>query len=309
MKYKEWIELWFENYVKPTSKTKTCICYTSIIQRQIMPKLGDYDLDEITPLILQKFVTALLTAGNSKTGRGLSSNTVNLIITIIQESLETAVSVGVLEMYIADKIKRPKTKERKVESFSLKEQKLIEQGVLKHKKSRMLGVLLCLYTGLRIGELLALEWKDIDLKKRELSVNKSCTDYVSGEGKYIRVIESPKTETSIRTIPIPKQLVPILKELKTNNKSKYVVGDGNKTISIRSYQRSFEAVLRKLNISHKGFHALRHTFATRALESGMDVKTLSEILGHKNPTVTLTRYAHAFLEHKRQMMDKLGNLL
>ncbi len=309
MKYKEWIYLWYENYVKPTSKTKTRICYTSIMQRQIISKLGDYELGEMTPLILQKFVTELLTAGNSKTGSGLSSNTVNLIITMIQESLETAVSVGILETYIGDKIKRPKIKERKVEGFSLREQKLIETGVLKHKKSKMLGVLLCLYTGLRIGELLALEWEDIDFKKRELSVSKSCTDSVSKEGKYVRVIESPKTETSIRTIPIPKQLVPILKELKASNKSKYVVGDGNKTISIRSYQRSFETLLRKLNISHKGFHALRHTFATRALESGMDVKTLSEILGHKNPTVTLTRYAHTFLEHKRHMMDKLGSLL
>ena len=309
MKYKEWIMEWYENYVKPTSKTKTCICYSSIIGRQIIPKLGDYELDEITPLILQRFITELLTTGNSKTGGGLASNSVNLIITIVQESLETAVTVGLTETYIGDKVKRPKTKERKVESFSRTEQKLIEEAVLKHSKPRMLGVLLCLYTGLRIGELLALEWKDIDLKKRELSVNKSCTDYVSMEGKYIRVIELPKTDTSVRIIPIPKQLIQILRELKLNNKSKYVVGEGSKVISVRSYQRSFEALLRKLNISHKCFHALRHTFATRALESGMDVKTLSEILGHKNPTVTLTRYAHTFIEHKRQMMDKLGSLL
>ena len=309
MRYKEWISEWYRNYVEPTTKTKTCICYTSIIQRQIMPKLGDYDLDEITPLILQKFITELLKTGNSKTGAGLSSNSVNLIITVIQESLKTAETIGISKCYIGDKIKRPRIKERKVESFSLGEQKIIEEAVLNHKKPRMLGVLICLYTGLRIGELLALEWKDIDFKKRELYVNKSCTDCVSAEGKYIRVVESPKTDTSVRVIPIPKQLIKILRELKIKNKSKYVVGEGSKVISVRSYQRSFEALLRKLNISHKGFHALRHTFATRALESGMDVKTLSEILGHKNPTVTLTRYAHAFLEHKRQMMDKLGNLL
>ena len=84
---------------------------------------------------------------------------------------------------------------------------------------------------------------------------------------------------------------------------------GGNAVSIRSYQRSFELLLKRQNIVHCGFHSLRHTFATRALECGMDVKTLSEILGHKNPTVTLNRYAHSLLEHKAAMMNRLGKLL
>lgn len=129
------------------------------------------------------------------------------------------------------------------------------------------------------------------------------------DGKYGRSVDTPKTDTSVRTIPIPKQLVPLLKDLRRRNESEYVVGEGDKVISIRSYQRSFELLLKKLNIDHKGFHALRHTFATRAYESGMDIKTLSEILGHKNPSVTLSRYAHSFMDHKRVMMNKVGNFL
>ena len=309
MKYLDWINEWFDNYVKPTTKNKTISCYKSVINKHIVPGLGDYEIGDITPILLQKFITDLLNKGNSRTGRGLSSNTVNLIITIIQVSLETASRLELTNHYVADKVKRPRSKEKKIESFSLAEQKKIEAAVLSHKKVKMFGILLCLYTGLRIGELMALKWSDIDFVKKELHVTKSCSDGFLVNGKYGRLVDTPKTDTSVRTIPIPKQLVPLLKDVKRRNESEYVVGDGDKEISIRSYQRSFELLLKRLNIEHKGFHALRHTFATRACEAGMDIKTLSEILGHKNPSVTLSRYAHSFWDHKKQMMDKVGAFL
>ena len=97
--------------------------------------------------------------------------------------------------------------------------------------------------------------------------------------------------------------------MKKKSKCEFVIADGEKPVFIRSYQRTFELLLKKLKLPHKGFHSLRHTFATRALECGMDVKSLSEILGHKNPTVTLNRYAHSLLEHKTAMMNRLGKLL
>ncbi len=309
MKYSDWINEWFDNYVKPTTKNKTIACYKSVINKHIVPGLGDYEIGDITPILLQKFITDLLNKGNSRTGRGLSSNTVNLIITIIQVSLETASRLELTNHYVADKVKRPRSKEKKIECFSLSEQKKIEAAVLSHKKIKMFGILLCLYTGLRIGELMALKWSDIDFVKKELHVTKSCSDGFLVNGKYGRLVDTPKTDTSVRTIPIPKQLVPLLKDVKRRNESEYVVGDGDKEISIRSYQRSFELLLKRLNIEHKGFHALRHTFATRACEAGMDIKTLSEILGHKNPSVTLSRYAHSFWDHKKQMMDKVGAFL
>lgn len=103
--------------------------------------------------------------------------------------------------------------------------------------------------------------------------------------------------------------MPYLRQIKRRAKSEFVIADGDKPVFVRSYQRTFELLLKKLKIKRKGFHALRHTFATRALECGMDVKTLSEILGHKNATVTLNRYVHSMLEHKTQMMNRLGKLL
>ena len=101
----------------------------------------------------------------------------------------------------------------------------------------------------------------------------------------------------------------MMKALKKRSVSPFVVSASGNPVSVRSYQRSFELLLKKLKIPHRGFHSLRHTFATRALECGMDVKTLSEILGHKNPTVTLNRYAHSLMEHKADMMNRLGKLL
>lgn len=181
--------------------------------------------------------------------------------------------------------------------------------MLEKEEPHLFGILLCLYTGLRIGELLALTWDDIDCQKGTLSVTKSCHDGWENK-RYIKIFDSAKTQSSERVIPLSKQVIVRLKEIRKQTNSKFVVtGKTESGAQIRSYQRTFEKTLKKLDIPHKGFHALRHTFATRALEIGMDVKTLSEILGHRDPAVTLQRYAHSLMEHKAEMMNKLGRLM
>lgn len=308
MQYEKWLWFWIDNYVKPTAKNNTYSRYSQLMRNHIIPNFGTYDLNALSPLDIQAMVTKLLENGNTKTGAGLSSNTVNSVISVIQNSLYMAYSVGETSTYVGNKIKRPKISEKQVACFSIEEQKKIEQYVLNHKKDKLFGIVLCLYTGLRIGELLALEWTDIDFAKGILTVNKTCYDG-SVNGKLVRMVDTPKTTTSIRIIPLPKQLIPLLKSLKKRSNCKCVIANNDKPVLVRSYQRTFELILKKLSISHKGFHSLRHTFATRALECGMDVKTLSEILGHKNPTITLNRYAHSMLEHKKEMMNRLGKLL
>lgn len=309
MKYKEWLNEWLDLYAKPSVKPRTYNQYSNVVKRRLIPNLGEYDMDDLDARIIQRYIVSLSQSGNIKNGKGLAPNSVNSIILVIHASLSMAYILGLTKSIYVDKIKRPKTIEKVVESFSAEEQKRIEQAVLKDKRPKMIGLILCLYTGLRIGELLALEWRDIDFINCELSVTKTCYDGKDEFGNFGRIIGTPKTETSRRTIPLPKQIIPLLKEAKKNNNSKYVVGDGNKLISVRSYQRSFELLLKKQKISHHGFHALRHTFATRAIECGMDVKTLSEILGHKNPTITLNRYVHSFMAHKKEFMNRLGKLL
>lgn len=309
MKYKDWLYDWLELYQKESVKPRTYKHYEDVIQKRLIPKLGDLEMEDLTPIVLQRYVVELSQKGNTRTGKGLAPNSVNSVILVLHSSLSMAYLLGLTKEIHVDKIKRPKTCEKAVESFTKNEQKLIEQAVLSDKRDKMFGIILCLYSGLRIGELLALEWSDIDFSKGELNVYKSCYDGKNENGKSCRITGSPKTESSKRTIPISKQLIPLLKERKRRSSSKHVVGEGNKIISVRSYQRSFELLLKKQKIQHHGFHALRHTFATRAIECGMDVKSLSEVLGHKNPTITLKRYVHSFMEHKREYMNRLGKLL
>lgn len=309
MQYKRWLEIWLDDFVRPTAKPKTCARYKDIALKHIAARIGAYELDELTPLILQRFTVGLLKDGNLVTGRGLAPSSVNGIVTVAQSSLKTAFEVGMTKRYIADKIRRPKLTEKQVCCFSPEEQRKIEQAALCDRRPKLWGIVLCLYTGLRIGELLALEWSDFDFKKATVSVSKSCHDGKRPDGIPARVIDTPKTETSRRLIPLPQQLISLLRVWKKKTGDGFIVSDKRGPSLVRSYQRAFERLLKRLRVERKGFHALRHTFATRAIECGMDVKTLSEILGHKNPTITLTRYAHSLNAHKRDMMNRVGKRL
>ncbi len=307
MLYKDWLNIWLNNYVKSTAKIQTYNRYLKICELHIIPDLGDIDLYNLSAMDLQMFISDLLIKGNHKTGKELSASFVRIVIAVLQNSLKTAYLTGAAPFYEADKIKRPKLKEKQVECFTLAEQKQIETYVLNCHKDKLFGIVLCLYTGLRIGELLALTWNDIDLEKGTLNISKTCFD--ANIGGHCRITDEPKTAHSKRVIPLPKQTLALLKTYKKQSDSDYVISENGKPIFVRSYQRSFELLLKKLKLPHKGFHSLRHTFATRAIECGMDVKTLSEILGHKNATITLNRYTHSLMAHKTEMMNRLGKLL
>lgn len=310
MLYKDWLKDWLECYVKHSAKQKTYTRYYEIVYRHIIPSIGNYELTDLTPNILQEYITNELRCGNLKTGEGLSVNSVNCIITVIQSSLKTAVYIGKTSIYVGDKIKRPKAQEKQVICFTQLEQRKIEDAIMNGENIRLYGVILCLYTGLRIGELLALEWSDISFQKGSISVTKTCYELKDDSGHYVRIVGTPKTKSAERIIPLPKQIIPILKTLRSQSKSQYVIeSKTHEAVSVRTYQRSFEHLLKNLSIPHKGFHSLRHTFATRAIECGVDVKTLSEILGHKDPTITLKRYVHSLFEHKKKMMNMIGKLL
>lgn len=302
MKYKEWLEKWQLIYVKPYVKERTYQKYKTQVKLHIAPRLGEYEMENLTAIRLQEFILSL-------TEKGLAANTINGIVTVIKISLKKAVSIEIINKQYTDCIQRPKARAKQVQCFSLKEQRKMEMYIIQKNQSNLFGVILCFYTGLRIGELLALRWSDVDFQKGFLRITKSCYDTWK-DGQYVKKVETPKTLSSERIIPLPKSVLSILKSLKRNTAEEYIIsGKRVHGISVRSYQKTFERLLKRLEISHKSFHSLRHTFATRALECGMDVKTLSEILGHKNPTVTLNRYAHSMFEHKKEMMNKVGKLL
>jgi len=247
--------------------------------------------------------------GNLVNGKPLSTNTVLAIVSIIKQSLNFALKLELISKDYFSILSIPNLKQKEVGVFTLKEQRQIEEYCLNSKKDNYFGIVLCLYTGLRIGELLALTWEDIDLKKRLLYVRHTLTRIRQDEG-MITILDEPKTIKSKRIIPLSTILIHYLKEIKRRSTSNYVITTRSNTfVAIRSYQRTYEKLLKRCNVTYKNFHVLRHTFATRALESGMDIKTLSEILGHTNTTITLNRYAHSMMNYKIMMMDKLGKLL
>lgn len=301
MKYGEWLNEWLASTVKPLKKATTFQKYDGIAKQLLIPELGGYEINLLSASVLQNFAARLT--------KKYAANTVNGIIGVLKKSLERAEKTGVAERQYAGCIQYPKSREKQVECLTASEQKKIERYIVSCKKHKLYGILLCLYTGLRVGELLALKWTDVDLRRGVIEVNKTCHDSWEN-GKYTKIIDSPKTLSSNRVIPVPKSIIPFLKEMKEHGKGPYCInGRCGREISVRSYQRTFELLLVKLKIPHKGFHCLRHTFATRAIECGMDVKTLSEILGHNNPAVTLKRYVHSLMEHKCAMMNKLGKIL
>ena len=301
MKYQSWLNEWLEIFVKPTNKHQTFKKYKSIVQNHIIKFLGDYELEELSSEILQQFIAHLVE-------QRFSSNTINGVVAVIKLSLKMAKKQEKVDNLHINSLILPKTHEKIVNCFSKAEQLKIENFANKSHKQKFFGVMLRLYSGLRIGELLALTWQDVDMAKECININKTCYDSWQN-GKYLKIIDTPKTQSSVRTIPIFKKLLPRLKEMKKNAKSKYVIeGRGGEGVSIRSYQYTFERMLNNLKITHMGFHSLRHTFATRALEVGMDIKTLSEILGHSNPMITLKRYAHCLLKHKIEMINRLSKI-
>lgn len=309
MKLKDWLDIWMSKYVKHTVKIRTYNTYLQFIEKHINPKLGDYELEQLSPKILQEFVLNKLEKGNLKTGKSLANNTVIGMINILKQAIEQANSLEITNVNFTQKIKMPLQEETKVCAFEKQEQDKLVKFCLNSKKTNYIGIVICLYTGLRIGELLALTWNDIDFVKNYMTISKSAFQ-CKKDNKISIIVDTPKTKNSNRIIPLPKQLVSILKAMKKNSKSQYVITTKNNgMVGTRSYQRTFETILHKLNIPYKNFHSLRHTFATRALEFGMDVKTVSEILGHKNPMITLQRYTHSLMSYKTEMMNKFGKML
>ncbi len=308
MKYKDWLSEWLSNYIHTSNKPRTYVRYENMMALHIIPALGNYELNEITPILLQKFITNLAIGGNKLKKQGLSASYIACIMSVVQNSLKTAYSLGLISECNLNNIKLPKIAQKQVECFTALEQKKIESYILSSKRQRLKGIILCFYTGLRIGELLALTWQDIDFVNKTMIVQKSSHDgYVNG--KHCVIVDKPKTHNSTRQIPLSKNLLALLKQIKKDSKCEYVISYNDKPLLVRTYQRTFDLLLKKLNIPHRGFHSTRHTFATRAIECGMDVKSLSEILGHKNATITLNRYAHSLWEHKTDMMNKISKML
>ena len=310
MKTKDLLYEWLDFYERDRVKTRTYSRYEGIITLHILPVLGDIEIDMLSKRQLQEFLVEKRRSGGIKNNGGpLSSSSINLMLTVLSLAFEYACDMEMLPENPCARLKRPREEARTVEAFTRDEQRRIEAEIDRKKDPRLFGILICLYTGVRIGELLGLEWEDINLATGVLSVRKTVYRERDSTGQWCLMEDSPKTVSSIRDIPLPKYMIPLLHEQRQKTLGAYVVENKKgERMSTRSYQDMFERLLKHVGVRKLNFHALRHTFATRAIESGMDIKTLSELLGHKNASITLNRYAHSMMETKVQMMQRIPRI-
>ena len=280
-------------------KQSTYANYKYIINKYLMPELKEISLNNLKKYNFNEFIKERIEI--------LSSKTIRDIVAVLKSILKYAEENYNIN-YNLDKITIPKLEIEKIRTLTKREKTKLENYCLKHDSLRNIGIIICLYTGLRVGEICALKWKNIDLEKREIQVKTTLQRSYKkdGDGTQI-IIDTPKTKDSIRNIPMTNKIYEILKTLK----SKYtpedylLTGDENKVIEPRNYNYEFKKILRQCKVKAYKFHVLRHTFATDCINVGMDVQSLSEILGHSDVNVTLSRYVHSSYNHKKKYMEKL----
>lgn len=310
MTVKELLFTWLDNYKKDRVKPRTYSRYQNIIELHLIPDLGDIPIENLKRRMILDFLSKKKKDGNLRSGDTMSSASTNLMLTVLGMAFEYATDMELCEDNPCLRLKRIPDDCKQIEAFTRDEQKKIETFIQDSDDRRLFGILLGFYSGMRIGELIALEWSDIDFDKGIIHVSKTAYRDKSKTGKWEVCIDKPKTKSSERVIPLPVCIVDLLKEYSKSAKSDYVVENKKgERMSIRSYQYIFEKLTEKAGVRKLNFHAIRHSFATRAVECGMDIKTLSEIMGHTDASVTLNRYAHSMLDTKITMMNKLHFIL
>lgn len=300
---------WFAT-IKPHIKESTQNKYRNLLEAYILPEYADMKLEQISYDFISKHCNDLLMLGG-KQKSGLSTKTVTDVLSVVRSILKFAIRKGQKVSYDGSTI-RLKCVSKPMRIFSKIEQEKLCQYLCSEYNPHNIGILICLFTGLRIGEVCALHWEDVSFSNKTLHVHSTLQRIQSNsnsKGKTKIIITEPKSSCSIRTIPIPETLLSILISYKNISTGYLLTNSNTKFIEPRSLQSKFKWVLKKLEIDYANFHALRHTFATRCIELGFDVKSLSEILGHATVNITMNRYVHPTFELKKENMQKLDSLL
>lgn len=282
------------------TKPSTYANYAFKAEKHLIPAFGSLKIEKLSPSKVYDFIT-------EKRNKGLSNKYISDLIIVFKNMTRYAARVHHCTNPIAD-VELPKKEKHELDLYNKNEQNRLKSALLTNMDLTKLGIMVALYTGVRIGELCSMKWSDIDLNAKTIRIERTVQRIrVSGKSNRTELIVStPKSHTSVRTIPIPEFLVRMLKAFKPSNADTFVITGNAKLPEPRTMQYRFKALIAKIGLRTLNFHSLRHLFATNCVELGFDVKTLSEILGHSSVEITLNRYVHSSIERKRQCMDMLS---
>ena len=305
-----WLEVWYENYAKIKMRPSTYLTYHGYIENHIKPQLGKIPLNDLTTLNLQQFYKKLLAEGrverieSQKQPKGLSTKTVRNIHQIISSALKLAVEQRLIARNPADGCALPKVEHKEMKTLTADQLSAFFQEA---KDSGVYELYyLDLATGLRRGELLGLKWTDVDLDRGVLKIQRAISRQ---NGK---VVEAPlKTKNAYRTLPLSADAISVLKmqKCKVGNSEWVFPSPTGGPMSPDSVLHMLQRVLKRAGLPRIRFHDLRHTFATMALQNGVDVKTVSSMLGHYSVGFTLDTYAHVTTSAKREAAKTMGSIL
>lgn len=292
-----------QRHFKPSTYAK----YRNIIDNHICPMLGKYKFAKIDNYILQQFIEYLTNYGNKNTGGGLSLKSTKDVLSVLKNILYSVTECNTSILFNFDKLNL-KSKPIVTQCFNSEQLSLIVTSLTNNINYISIGILLSIYTGIRIGELCALKFEDILFQDELIHISKTLQriQTFSDEGRKTEIIiTKPKSISAIRDIPIPRFLIELIRQNTNCQKEAFMLtGSKERFIEPRTLENKFNKILNTCNIQGATFHTIRHTFATSCVEAGVDIKTLSEILGHSTVNITLNRYVHSTIKNKKSNMEK-----
>lgn len=303
MTIKEITVLWKEDKTQYV-KRSTISAYSLLIENHLLPTFGDNE--KIKETQVQEFVF-------KKIAEGLSQKSVKDILIVLKMILKYGVKHEMIEYSQID-VKFPTQRERQdIEVLSRGNHRKIIDHISQHFTFKNLGIYMCLSAGMRIGEICALKWQDVDTENGVIKIRQTIQRIYIIEEDQRRtelLLDTPKTKNSIRDIPMTKEMIRLLKPLKKIvNSTFFVLTNEAKPTEPRTYRNYYKQLMKDLGMPDLKFHGLRHSFATRCIESNCDYKTVSVLLGHSNISTTLNLYVHPNMEQKKKCIDQMFKTL
>ena len=295
------LKMWLEAH-KPSIKESSYAGYRHKLEKHLMPYFRELKYSNLDVSRVSTFVT-------DKLNEGLSPKYIGDMVTMIKTAAKWA-EINYNYANLVRNAELPKKKRKESAVFTQEEQRKIVSTAKAERTNAACGIVLTLFTGMRIGEVCALKWSDIDFDMKVLHVTKTVQRIrVYGQERRTAVkVTAPKSESSVRDIPLPDFLINMLKEYRTAD-SDYILSGTEKFVEPRTLENRYKTLLKKANVPSVNFHTIRHTFATNALQHDFDVKTLSELLGHSNANITMAVYVHSSMERKSACMERLQALI